>query len=324
MTERRSTRAGAALLMMAFVLRLLSGAPPRLWAVAEQPPGSLRRLPMHTAAALPDPTVPTSSQPSAETEPSATLPVFSEEDLALTPLRYSCDYRPSLQPLLTRPLDWDLADGEPAVLIVHTHGSECYTRQPGEDFQETAPYRTLDTACNLVAVGDYLALLLEQAGIVVIHDRQLHDYPSYPSSYTNSRKSVKAYLAQYPGIRLVLDLHRDAGENSDGSQFATAATVDGQPSAQLMFLVGTDASGNYHPDWQDNLALAAKLNVLLERDSPGITRKTTLRAQRFNQDLAPLALLVEVGSAGNSLGEALTATTVLARALIALSAGSTS
>ncbi len=319
-TERRSTRAGAALLIMAFVLRLLSSAPPRLWAVQKQPPGSLLRLPLYTPVARPEPTEP----PPTQTAPPDPLPVFSEADLALTPLRYSCDYRPSLQALLTQPLDWHLADGEPAVLIVHTHGSECYTRQPGQTFQETAPYRTLDTDCNMVAVGDYLALLLEQAGIVVIHDRQLHDYPSYPSSYTNSRKSVKAYLARYPGIRLVLDLHRDAGENSDGSQFATAATVDGRRSAQLMFLVGTDASGNHHPNWQDNLALAAKLNVLLERDSPGVTRKATLRAQRFNQDLAPLALLVEVGSAGNTLQEALTATTVLARAIIALSDGSAS
>lgn len=320
-TERRSTGTGAALLIMAFVLRLLAGSAPQLWTAPEQLRGTLRRLPLHAARyALPEPsqTLPT------ETEPAAALPSFSEADLDFTPIRYSCDYRPQLQPLLTRPLEWTLSDGEPAVLIVHTHGSECYTRQPEQDYQETAPYRTLETACNMVAVGDYLAQLLQQAGIVVIHDRQLHDYPSYPSSYSNSRKSVKEYLAQYPGIRLVLDIHRDAAENSDGSQFATAAMVDGQPSAQLMFLVGTDASGNYHPDWQDNLALALKLNVLLERDSPGITRKTTLRAQRFNQDLAPLALLVEVGSAGNTLQEALTATTVLARAIIALADGSTS
>ena len=173
----------------------------------------------------------------------------------------------------------------------------------------------------MVAVGDLLARLLEAAGIRVIHDRQLHDYPSYNSSYDNSRKSVKEYLKQYPTIRLVLDVHRDAGENADGSQFATHATVNGQDSAQIMFLVGTDESGNYHPDWQDNLAVAAKLNVLMEQLSPGITRKTTLRAQRFNQDLAQVALLVEVGSAGNTLTQALTAIHVLARAIIDLQNG---
>lgn len=239
----------------------------------------------------------------------------------MTPLRYSCDYRPDVEKLLTESLQWDLADGEPAVLIVHTHGSESYTKQPGQDYKETAAYRTLDESYNMVAVGDLLAQLLEAAGIRVIHDRQLHDYPSYNSSYNNSRSSVKAYLKEYPSIRLVLDIHRDAAENSDGSQFATHATVNGQDSAQIMFLVGTDESGNHHPDWQDNLAVAAKLNVLMEQINSGITRKSTLRAQRFNQDLAPIALLVEVGSAGNTLEEALRAIPVLAEAIIALKNG---
>ena len=173
----------------------------------------------------------------------------------------------------------------------------------------------------MVAVGDLLAKLLEAAGIGVIHDRQTHDYPSYNSSYNNSRKSVKEYLEEYPSIRLVLDLHRDAMERSDGSQIATSATVDGEKSAQIMFLVGTDESGNYHPDWQDNLALAAKLNVLMEGIAPGITRPSTLRAQRFNQDLGMVALLVEVGAAGNTLTEALRAIPVLAQAIIALKNG---
>jgi stage II sporulation protein P len=218
-------------------------------------------------------------------------------------------------------LQWQLSDGQPAVLIVHTHGSESYTKEPGQNYKETAQYRTLDDHYNMVAVGDLLAQRLEAAGIRVIHDRQLHDYPSYTSSYNNSRKSVKAYLEEYPTIRLVLDLHRDAGENSDGSQFATHAKVDGQESAQIMFLVGTDESGNYHPQWRDNLAVAAKLNVLMENINPGITRKTTLRAQRFNQDLADIALLVEVGAAGNTLQEALTAIPILADAIIALKNG---
>jgi stage II sporulation protein P len=218
-------------------------------------------------------------------------------------------------------LQWQLSDGQPAVLIVHTHGSESYTKELGQTYQETAQYRTLDEHYNMVAVGDLLEQLLEHAGIRVIHDRQLHDYPSYTSSYNNSRKSVQEYLQEYPSIRLVLDLHRDAGENSDGSQFATHAQVEGKDSAQIMFLVGTDESGNYHPRWRDNLAVAAKLNVLMENINPGITRKTTLRAQRFNQDLADIALLVEVGSAGNTLQEALTAIPILADAIIALKNG---
>ena len=310
LTERRSTKIGAALLVFATVLRLLTGAP--AWQ-GEDPITSIQKLPF----------VPTQAQtaPTEPTAPPPVIPSFTASDADKTRLRYSCDYRVEVEKLLEKDLQWQLSDGQPAVLIVHTHGSESYTKELGQTYQETAQYRTLDEHYNMVAVGDLLAALLEAAGIRVIHDRQLHDYPSYTSSYNNSRKSVKEYLQEYPSIRLVLDLHRDAGENSDGSQFATHAKVNGKDSAQIMFLVGTDESGNYHPRWRDNLAVAAKLNVLMENINPGITRKTTLRAQRFNQDLADIALLVEVGSAGNTLQEALTAIPILADAIIALKNG---
>ena len=330
LTERRSTKIGAALLIFAFALRLFSGGglsflrSERFAAViAFLETGrvvSLQKLPNFSTEPPAETTQPTTLPPPTQ-PPAPQIPLFSAEDAQLTRLRYSCGYRPDVEKLLVESLQWNLADGQPAVLIVHTHGSESYTKQPGQDYKETAKYRTLDEHYNMVAVGDLLAQLLEAAGIRVIHDRQLHDYPSYNSSYNNSRKSVKEYLKEYPSIRLVLDVHRDAAENADGSQFATHATVDGQPSAQIMFLVGTDETGNYHPDWQDNLAVAAKLNVLMEKSCSGITRKSTLRAQRFNQDLAPIALLVEVGSAGNTLEEALRAIPVLAEAIIGLKDG---
>ena len=310
LTEKRSTKIGAALLIFAMVLRLLTGAPAL---EKDSPVTSIQKLPF----------VPTNAQtaPTETVAPKPVIPFFTASDGDKTGLRYSCNYRVEIGKLLEKDLQWQLDDGEPAVLILHTHGSESYTRELGQNYQETSQYRTLDEHYNMVAVGDLLAQLLQQAGIQVIHDRQLHDYPSYNASYGNSRKSVKDYLQEYPSIRLVLDLHRDAGENSDGSQFATHAKVDGKESAQIMFLVGTDESGNYHPQWRDNLAVAAKLNVLMENQNPGITRKTTLRAQRFNQDLGEIALLVEVGSAGNTLQEALTAIPILADAIIALKNG---
>ena len=310
LTEKRSTKIGAALLIFAMLLRLLTGAPALQ---GDTPITSIQKLPFVPTQVQ---TVPTETVP-----PRPVIPSFTASDADKTRLRYSCDYRVEVETLLEKQLQWQLDDGQPAVLILHTHGSESYTRELGQDYRETAQYRTLDEHYNMVAVGDLLARLLEEAGIRVIHDRQLHDYPSYTASYGNSRKSVQEYLQEYPSIRLVLDLHRDAGENSDGSQFATHAKVDGRDSAQIMFLVGTDESGNYHPRWRDNLAVAAKLNVLMEKINPGITRKTTLRAQRFNQDLGDIALLVEVGSAGNSLQEALTAIPILADAIIALKNG---
>ena len=153
----------------------------------------------------------------------------------------------------------------------------------------------------------------------MIHDRALHDYPSYNGSYSDARKSIRKYLAEYPTIRLVLDLHRDAADTPSG-QLRTLASTGAGDCAQLMLVMGSSASGLKHPDWEQNLSLALKLQAVLERNDPGITRSTVLRAQRFNQDLSPGCLLVEVGAAGNTHAEALRAADALAEGILALAA----
>ncbi len=247
------------------------------------------------------------------------LPVFSAEDGALTELYYACNLRPDIKTLLTKPLDWDLTEAEPAVLILHTHTTESYT-QAGENYVETADYRTMAEDYNMLSIGSRVADILEENGISVIHDRELHDYPSYNGSYTHARKSISQYLKEYPQIRLVLDLHRDATDGSNG-QLRTLSTIRGKTAAQLMLVMGTDEAGLTHDNWQANLSLALKLQVQLEKQVPGITRPTILRAQRFNQDLSTGALLVEVGAAGNTHTEALLAAEELAKAIVALSKG---
>ena len=153
-----------------------------------------------------------------------------------------------------------------------------------------------------------------------MHDREFHDYPSYNSAYTQARKAIQANMQAHPGILLVLDLHRDAA-GEGGRQLGTHVTVAGRETAQLMTVLGVGRSGLENPRWEDNLSLALKLQLLLEAQAPGITRPLSLRPQRFNQDLAPYTLLIEVGTAGNTQEEALRATRLLADALIRLKAG---
>ncbi len=247
------------------------------------------------------------------------MAVFSREDAALVDIYYGCDRQVDVEAMLRTPLTWDLQGEDPAVLILHTHATESYTRH-GESYTETSAWRTLDEGYNMISVGDAVAASLEEMGIRVIHDRTLHDYPSYNGSYNHARKAILDYLQEYPSIRLVLDLHRDAS-GDPSNQLRTLAEVEGQPSAQLMLVIGTNGSGLSHPDWEENMALGVKLHAQLERIAPGITRPIVLRSQRFNQDLCPGALLIEVGAAGNSHAEALTAARVLAQAIGALSLG---
>ena len=249
------------------------------------------------------------------------LPHFTGADGTAVDIKYNCTYRPDVEKLITQPLSWDLTKSEPTVLILHTHATESYTKSPGEQYKETSDYRTLDENYNMISLGAYLAELLEAGGVGVVHDRTLHDYPSYNGSYNHARKSIAAYLEEYPSIQLVLDLHRDA--SGDGrNQMKTRAEVDGQKSAQIMLVVGTSGSGLKHPNWEQNLALGLKLHSQLERTAPGITRYVNLRAQRFNQDMSPGCLIVEIGAAGNTHAEAMVATQVLAESILALAEGS--
>ena len=248
------------------------------------------------------------------------LPVFGAEQAALVDIRYSCDLRPDVSGLIARPLEWQLRSDEPTVLILHTHTTESYTKQ-GEAYTETSAFRTLDEDYNMLSIGDRVAQILSAGGITVIHDRELHDYPSYNGSYNHAREAMDYYLKKYPTIQLVLDLHRDASGDLN-NQMRPLAEVNGQNIAQLMLVVGTNASGLAHPAWEENMALAAKLHAVLEASAPGITRPITLRAQRFNQDLSPGALLVEVGAAGNTHKEALLASEILAEGILALASGS--
>lgn len=229
-------------------------------------------------------------------------------------------YGPDIEELYCAPLSWDLHREDPTVLIVHTHATESYTMGSGEEYEESSAYRTLDDGYNMLAIGAELARVLEKAGISVLHDRTLHDHPSYSGSYAAARKAIAAYLEDYPSICMVIDLHRDAMDLYRDPQLTTMATVNGESSAQLMLVAGTDANQEY-PGWQENLALGVKITAVLETMYPGITKPIQLRAQRFNLDMTPGSILVEVGANGNTQAEALRAVRALGAAIIALSKG---
>ena len=211
-------------------------------------------------------------------------------------------------PGLTLPPD------EPQILIIHTHASEAYTQSGADRYSPSDDGRTEDTQFNVVRIGDELTALLTEAGLNVIHDRGIYDYPSYTGSYTRAGEAIAQYLESCPGIRIVLDIHRDA-LGSGGVVYKTMAEEDGATASQIMLLVGTDESGLEHPNWRGNLALALYLQNAADSAYPTLMRPVSLVPQRYNQQLTPGSLIVEVGSSGNTLREALNAVRLFARAV---------
>ena len=257
--------------------------------------------------------IPTDSTCSAPTEPSPSPPSFTAAEAEAIRFRGNCTYSVDKAALLLRPLDWPERPG-PKVLIIHSHSTEAYTQSEGHAYLPSGNYRTLDLSCSVIAVGDALAEELGELGVEVIHDRTLNDYPSYNRSYAVAREKIQAYLEEYPSLVMVLDLHRDALDKP----VRETVEREGRTLAPLMLVVGTDEGGLTHPHWDRNLSCGLKLQALANRDAPGLFKALSFRASRFNGDLSPGALIVEVGSTENTLEEACASMPYLARYIEAL------
>ena len=206
---------------------------------------------------------------------------------------------------------------EPQILIMHTHATEDYRLSAGLWFSPDDGSRSTDRNINMCAVGRVMADILNAAGLNTLHDETLNDYPSYTGSYSNSRAVVQQYLAQYPSIKIVLDVHRDAIETESGSRMAPVCTVNGRQAAQVMIICGSDNGTTVKlPNWRQNLRFAAAWETAMEGMYPGFTRSVLLSYRFYNQDLTTGSLLIEIGGHGNNLNEALYAGQLAAQGLV--------
>lgn len=221
-------------------------------------------------------------------------------------------------------VDVPLGDG-PQILIVHTHGSEAYSQADGDVYEESDAYRTTDCTHNVVRVGEEIATVFRAHGFQVIHDTTLFDYPAYNGAYDRSKAAVEQWLKEYPSIKVVLDVHRDALVGAEGQVYKLVSEEAGNQVAQVMLVLGSPGSGAEHPRWKDNLAFAVKLQQGLTRGYTSLARPMVLRNSRYNQQLLPGSLLVEVGGHGNTLTEAVAGARLwadnVARTLLAMKGG---
>lgn len=192
----------------------------------------------------------------------------------------------------------------PTVLIIHSHGTECYLPS-GDTYDENAPTRSTDTSINVVAVGRAMAEALEACGIETIHCETMFDEESYSSSYDLSEKTVMEYIKKYPSIQYVFDVHRDSVTKENKEKLKPVAIIDGVPVAQAMFVVGTNTHGADHPNWMDNLTVASIFQRCLIMRYGNLMRPINLRAASFNAEHAPGSILIEVGTCGNTIDEAI-------------------
>jgi stage II sporulation protein P len=176
-----------------------------------------------------------------------------------------------------------------SVGIYHTHNSECYAGDGGQDhrFGENG---------DIVSVGETLKKALEKNGIGAVHSLQIHDAVEYMKAYSKSVVTATQLIKDYPSIKLLLDVHR----NGLPPGVQSSIKIKGQSMSRVLIVIGKQ-----NPYWQKNEALAKELIALGEKKYPGLFMPNISYAAeaRYNQHLSEGALLLEFGSQYNVLEE---------------------
>lgn len=198
------------------------------------------------------------------------------------------------------------------IVIFHTHSCESYTSSEKYQYTQTGNFRTTDLKYTVTQVGSELENYLKKYNLNVVHDTSYHDYPSYTGSYTRSLKTVENILQTTPSD-IIIDLHRDAiGSRAD---YAPTVKIGDDYAAQIMFVIGTNEGGLYHPNWNQNLKFAVKVQQKAEEMYPGLFKPMMVTKSRYNQHTGKYANIMEVGATGNTLEQCLTSMKYLSAVL---------
>ncbi len=221
-------------------------------------------------------------------------------------LRNETKYKIDVDKLKNEDLKFGLKKKNTEVIIYHTHTTETYSKDKDFDYEASGEFRTLDKNANVVRVGEKIKECLEKNNVGVYHDTEYYDYPSYNLSYSKAGKAILNLLKKYSNAKVVLDIHRDALGTGD-QIYRPVVNINGEDTAQILLVVGTNQGGLNHPNWRENLKFALKLQQVANEKYPGFCRYVSLRKERFNQQVSNGAIIVEMGATGNTMEEVLRA-----------------
>lgn len=216
--------------------------------------------------------------------------------------------------LLGKDMTIKTTNDEPQILIYHTHSQEAFVGSRPGVLEDT-----------VVGMGDLLTDILEkQYGYNVIHDRGIYDLKDglldRDLAYNYARDAILKILDENPSIEVVIDLHRD-GNNK------RSITLNGEETAQIMLFNGLSYNQKGpiarldNPNLQDNLAFSLQLQLKSLEIYPGFFYRNYLEVYRYNLDVRPKSILVELGTHENSLQSAKNAMEPFAKVLDAVLKG---
>ena len=221
----------------------------------------------------------------------------------------------NIEEYLNKQVQAFITENKPAVLIYHTHTTETYELLDRDFYTNERDIRSNNAKENVVRVGEEICKVLEENGYKTIHDKTVYD-ESLNGAYDRSRENISKILKDNPSIQIVLDVHRDSIYQKDNSKIKTVTKIDGRKAAQIMLITGCeDGNVTGFPNWQKNLTFAVNLQEKITSDNKTLTRPLMFCSRKYNMDLVPCALSVEIGTDANTLSEAVYSAGLFANSL---------
>lgn len=202
--------------------------------------------------------------------------------------------------------------GSKKVLLYFTHNQEAYEPiTQAVSGKVTATHHTE----NITKFGEKLQtqLIANDVGAEILPVNNAEELNkqnmSFSKSYHSIRPFVQTHLAQ-ANYDLIIDLHRDSiGRDK------TTAQYEGNGYARVAFVVGLE-----HPNYKQNEEKMLRLKEEMENVVPGITRNVIRKGGKgvdgkYNQDIHPNLIVVELGGIENTEEELNRTVAVLAEAV---------
>ncbi|QUW22192.1 stage II sporulation protein P [Sporosarcina sp. Marseille-Q4063] len=189
---------------------------------------------------------------------------------------------------------------EKKALLYFTHNHEAYKPVTKE---KNGKISVSHQSENIVKFGEKLKTQLAfneiQTDILPIDN--MAEVNRRGMTYHQAYKSIRPYVEEKikeVDYDIIIDMHRDSVDADK-----TTAVYKGEKYAKVAFVVGLE-----HPNHKHNRALAQQIKDEMEKLVPGITRSIIPKGGagvdgKYNQDLHPSIVLIELGGIGNSEAE---------------------
>ena len=202
----------------------------------------------------------------------------------------------------------EIQNKDPIIYIYNTHQTENYSTDYLADYTITP---------NIMIASYMLKENLEEYGIYsYVEENSVKEVLNknkwkYAKSYKVTREFMEKRNKEITTFKYYIDLHRDSVKKK-----YTTTTINGINYAKIMLLVGLD-----HKNYKENLEEATKINNLLNKMYPGISRGIYKKSGPgvngiYNQDYSKYVFLFEIGGVENNISEVNNTITALSEVLV--------